>query len=30
VAALAEGYEFLLDLAAGRDRRAVVSVRGLP
>jgi len=30
VAALAEGYEFLLDLAAGRDRCAVVSVRGLP
>jgi hypothetical protein len=30
VAALAEGYEFLLDLAAGRDRRAVLSVRGLP
>jgi hypothetical protein len=30
VAALAEGYEFLLDVAAGRDRRAVVSVRGLP
>jgi hypothetical protein len=30
VAALAEGYEFLLDLAAGRDPRAAVSVRGLP
>jgi hypothetical protein len=29
VAALAAGYEFLLDLAAGRDRRAVMSVRGL-
>ena len=29
VAALAAGYEFLLDLAAGRDRRAVPSVRGL-
>jgi hypothetical protein len=29
VAALAMGYEFLLDLAAGRDRRAVLSVRGL-
>jgi hypothetical protein len=24
------GYEFLLDLAAGRDPRAAVSVRGLP
>jgi hypothetical protein len=30
VAALAEGYEFLLDIASGRDRRAVMSVRGLP
>jgi hypothetical protein len=29
VAALAAGYEFLLDLAAGRDRHAVQSVRGL-
>ena len=29
VAALAVGYEFLLDLAAGRDPRAAVSVRGL-
>jgi hypothetical protein len=28
VAALAAGYEFLLDLAAGRDRDAVMSVRG--
>ena len=28
VAALAAGYQFLLDLA-GRDRRAVMSVRGL-
>ena len=28
VAALAVGYQFLLDLA-GRDRRAVMSVRGL-
>jgi hypothetical protein len=30
VAALAAGYEFLLDLAAGRDPRAALSVRGLP
>ncbi len=29
VAALARGYEFLLDLAAGRDPRAMLSVRGL-
>jgi hypothetical protein len=29
VAALAAGYEFLLDLAAGRDRGAVTLVRGL-
>jgi hypothetical protein len=29
VAALAAGYEFLLDLAAGRDRRTLLSVRGL-
>jgi hypothetical protein len=29
MAALAAGYEFLLDLAAGRDGRAVTSVRGL-
>jgi len=29
VAALAAGYAFLLDLAAGADRHAVMSVRGL-
>jgi hypothetical protein len=29
VAALAAGYEFLLDLEASRDRRTVVSVWGL-
>jgi hypothetical protein len=29
VAALAAGYEFLLDLAAGRDPRAALSVWGL-
>ena len=29
VAALAAGYEFLLDLAAGPDRAAAMSVRGL-
>ena len=29
VAVLAVGYEFLLDLAAGGDCRAVMSVRGL-
>jgi hypothetical protein len=29
VAALAAGYEFLLDLAAGRDPRAALAVRGL-
>ena len=29
VAALAAGYEFLLDLAAGRDRRAVMPRWGL-
>jgi hypothetical protein len=30
VAALAAGYEFLLDLAASWDPRAAMSVRGLP
>jgi len=30
VAALAAGYEFLLDLGASRDPRAALSVRGLP
>jgi hypothetical protein len=29
VAALAAGYEFLLDIAAGRDHAAVTSLRGL-
>lgn len=29
VAALAAGYEFLLDVQAGADRRDVMSVRGL-
>jgi hypothetical protein len=29
VAALGAGYEFLLDLAAGPDRAAVMSMRGL-
>jgi hypothetical protein len=29
VAALAAGYQFLLDLAADRERAAVMPVRGL-
>jgi hypothetical protein len=29
VAALAAGYEFLLDVEAGRDHAAVTSLRGL-